>query len=56
LLELTEKGVALERTLSEPQRRRIAAAYKDAGPEAVAAFRKVMVGIMNEGTRGRIKS
>jgi DNA-binding MarR family transcriptional regulator len=56
LLELTEKGVALERTLSEPQRRRIAAAYRDAGPEAVAAFRKVMVGIMNEGTRGRIKS
>jgi DNA-binding MarR family transcriptional regulator len=55
LLELTEKGVALERSLSEPQRRRIAAAYKDAGPEAVAAFRKVIVGIMNEGTRGRIK-
>jgi DNA-binding MarR family transcriptional regulator len=56
LLELTDKGIALERMLSEPQRRRIAAAYKDAGPEAVAAFRKVMVGIMNEGTRGRIKS
>jgi DNA-binding MarR family transcriptional regulator len=55
LLELTDKGVALERMLSEPQRRRIAAAYRDAGPEAVAAFRKVMVGIMNEGTRGRIK-
>jgi DNA-binding MarR family transcriptional regulator len=56
LLELTDKGATLERMLSEPQRRRIAAAYRDAGPAAIAAFRDVMVGIMNADTRRRIKS
>jgi DNA-binding MarR family transcriptional regulator len=55
LLELTPKGVDLERMLSEPQRRRIAAAYRDAGPEAVEAFQTVMLGIMNPDQRRRIK-
>ncbi len=46
LLELTAKGVELERRLSENQRARIARAYREAGPEAVEGFRKVMLGII----------
>src|SRR3954452_21007301 len=46
LLELTDKGVELERALSETQRQRVANAYREAGAEAVEGFRKVMLGIM----------
>src|SRR5579863_6298136 len=46
LLELTEKGVELERQLSENQRQRIAKAYREAGGAAVDGFRRVMLGIM----------
>ena len=53
LLELTEKGVELERQLTERQRARIARAYREAGAEAVEGFRKVMLGLVDEGTRGR---
>jgi DNA-binding MarR family transcriptional regulator len=51
LLELTEKGVELERLLSENQRQRIARAYRQAGAEAVEGFRKVMLGIIDEDER-----
>ncbi|TWA93384.1 DNA-binding MarR family transcriptional regulator [Azospirillum brasilense] len=51
LLELTEKGVELERQLSETQRQRIARAYRMAGAEAVEGFRKVMLGMMDEEDR-----
>lgn len=55
LLELTEKGVELERQLSENQRQRIARAYREAGASAVDGFRKVMFGIMSsEEDRKRI--
>jgi DNA-binding MarR family transcriptional regulator len=47
LLELTEKGVELERQLSENQRQRIARAYREAGAQAVDGFRKVMFHIMS---------
>jgi DNA-binding MarR family transcriptional regulator len=47
LLELTEKGVELERQLSETQRQRIARAYREAGAQAVEGFRKVMTGIIS---------
>ncbi|HUH83502.1 MAG TPA: MarR family transcriptional regulator [Stellaceae bacterium] len=47
LLELTEKGVELERQLSENQRQRIAKAYREAGVAAVEGFRKVMLGIIS---------
>jgi DNA-binding MarR family transcriptional regulator len=47
LLELTDKGVELERQLSENQRQRIAKAYREAGGAAVDGFRKVMLGIMS---------
>jgi DNA-binding MarR family transcriptional regulator len=46
LLELTEKGVELERELSETQRQRVASAYREAGAQAVDGFRKVMLGII----------
>src|ERR1700751_5131400 len=39
LLELTSKGRELERQLSEPQRIRIANAYRQAGPGAGEGFR-----------------
>jgi DNA-binding MarR family transcriptional regulator len=48
LLDLTEKGVALERDLSEDQRARVGRAYRDAGPEAVEGFRRVMLGIVSD--------
>lgn len=53
-LELTEQGAALERKLSENQRRRIAAAYKAAGPNAVDGFRRVMLGLIDERDRGKV--
>jgi DNA-binding MarR family transcriptional regulator len=46
LLELTESGRELERRLSEPQRARVAAAYRRAGTQAVEGFRKVLLGII----------
>ena len=53
LLELTEKGVDLERELSETQRQRIARAYRMAGAEAVQGFRKVMMGMLDEEDRAK---
>ena len=53
LLELTEKGREMERMLTENQRRRIARAYQDAGPEAVEGFWKVMLNICNARDRKR---
>lgn len=53
LLTLTEKGVELERLLTEKQRMRVAAAYREAGAEAVEGFRKVMLGMIDEPDRAR---
>ncbi|MCA3260464.1 MAG: MarR family transcriptional regulator [Telmatospirillum sp.] len=53
-LELTEQGAALERKLSENQRRRIAAAYRAAGPAAVEGFRRVMLGLIDERDRRKV--
>ena len=56
LLELTPKGVELERELSENQRQRIERAFVDAGPQAIEGFRKVMLNIMSsEGDRTRFR-
>ena len=46
LLELTPKGRDLERQLSEPQRARIANAYRQAGSRAVEGFREVMLRVI----------
>jgi hypothetical protein len=53
-LELTPKGVALERRLSESQRRRLADAYRDAGAEAVEGYRRVLMGMIGENDRERV--
>lgn len=52
-LYLTEKGAALERRLSEAQRARMRAAFRAAGPQAVAGFREVLEAMMDEGGRRR---
>jgi DNA-binding MarR family transcriptional regulator len=46
LLDLTAKGRELERQLSEPQRARVANAYREAGARAVVGFRKVLLEII----------
>ncbi len=46
-LYLTETGAKLERELSEAQRNRMRAAYRNAGPEAVAGFRAVLEQMMD---------
>ena len=52
-LYLTEAGEALERQLSDAQRDRMRAAYRAAGPEAVAGFRQVLEAMMDEDMRRR---
>ena len=52
-LSLTEEGVALERRLSDAQRARMRAAYRQAGPEAVAGFRTVLEAMMDPDMRRR---
>ena len=49
-LFLTEKGAALERELSDAQRARMRAAYRAAGPAAVAGFRQVLEAMMDRDT------
>ncbi|MBJ3764090.1 MarR family transcriptional regulator [Maribius pontilimi] len=46
-LFLTDKGAALESELSEAQRARMRAAFRDAGPQAVAGFRAVLEAMMD---------
>ena len=46
-LHLTDKGAALEAELSDAQRERMRAAYRAAGPEAVAGFRQVLEAMMD---------
>ena len=54
LLELTPKGVELERRLSESQRKRIARAYREAGAAAVQGYRNVLMGMIGEDDRKRV--
>lgn len=52
LLDLTAAGAVLEHRLSEVQRARMRAAYRAAGPEAVAGFQTVLEAMMDpEGAR-----
>ncbi len=50
-LHLTEKGAALERSLSDAQRDRMRTAYRAAGPVAVAGFRQVLEAMMDDEMR-----
>ena len=54
LLNLTEKGITLERRLSESQRARLAEAYREAGAEAVQGYRDVLMGMISEEDRQRV--
>tara|TARA_R110000787_G_scaffold107915_1_gene216126 strand:- start:2964 stop:3479 length:516 start_codon:yes stop_codon:yes gene_type:complete len=54
LLELTPKGVELERRLSESQRKRLADAYREAGAEAVQGYRNVLMGMIGPEDRDRV--
>lgn len=54
-LFLTEQGIALERELSDAQRKRMRAAYRAAGPDAVQGFRMVLEKIMDGETRHRLQ-
>jgi DNA-binding MarR family transcriptional regulator len=56
LLELSNKGKALENALVEKQRLRIAKAYQKAGAEAVEGFRQVLLNIMDDKARKRFDS
>lgn len=50
-LFLTDRGRSLETQLSDAQRARMRAAYRDAGPEAVAGFRMVLEAMMDADMR-----
>lgn len=52
-LYLTEAGAALERKLSDAQRSRMRAAYRAAGPQSVAGFRRVLEAMMDPDMRRR---
>ena len=52
LLELTDKGVTLEKQLSQ---NRIARAYRAAGAEAVEGYRKVILGMINDNDREKFR-
>ena len=50
LLYLTETGIALESRLTSLQGRRFAAAYREAGVDAVDGFQRVLRGLLNKDT------
>jgi DNA-binding MarR family transcriptional regulator len=50
-LSLTRRGIDLEHQLTQTQRERVARAFREAGPEAVAGYRKVLIGLINEADR-----
>ncbi|MCK5778151.1 MAG: winged helix-turn-helix transcriptional regulator [Rhodospirillales bacterium] len=54
-LYLTEKGRALETELTQRQSKHIADAYRQVGADAVAGFRTVLRGLINEQDRGRVR-
>ena len=57
-LTLTQAGRTLEQTLSDAQRARMRAAFREAGPDAVAGFRTVLEAMMDLEMRssyGRLK-
>ena len=55
-LFLTETGAALERELSDAQRDRMRAAYRAAGPVAVAGFRQVLEAMMDDEMRSQYEA
>jgi DNA-binding MarR family transcriptional regulator len=56
ILELTAKGAELEHRLTRTQRARVAAAYREAGADAVQGFRTVLLGLIDEVDRARFET
>ncbi|MBY0339169.1 MAG: MarR family transcriptional regulator [Acetobacteraceae bacterium] len=56
LLFLTESGRALELRVFEAQRAWVQRAYREAGPEAVEGFRRVMRGLMGPEARSQFEA
>lgn len=54
LLYLTASGRVLEQELSNVQQARVAKAFREAGSAAVAGYRKVLTGLINEEGRDQI--
>jgi DNA-binding MarR family transcriptional regulator len=52
LLRVTEKGRAFDDALWEAQRPRVVKAFREAGPEGVAGFRKVLGALADTGRSG----
>ena len=55
LLYLTETGIALESRLTSLQGRRFAAAYREAGVDAVDGFQRVLRGLLDSDTIDQIE-
>jgi len=53
-LFLTDRGLKLERELTDRQSRRFARAYRETGADAVEGFRKVLLGLLDPAERGQI--
>ncbi|MCF8467505.1 MAG: MarR family transcriptional regulator [Sneathiella sp.] len=53
-LYLTEEGRKLEQKLSRVQRDLVARAFREAGGDAVAGYRKVLSGLINDTNRDKI--
>lgn len=53
-LTLTRRGIELEQQLTQTQRERVARAFREAGPEAVAGYRKVLIGLIDEEDRATV--
>jgi DNA-binding MarR family transcriptional regulator len=53
-LSLTPRGEALERLLTEGQRRRLARAYAQAGADAVESFHRVLLHVIDDADRPRL--
>jgi DNA-binding MarR family transcriptional regulator len=56
LLRLAPDGQELERRLFERQQQRLTPAHRDAGAAAVAGFRRVLCGIMDDTARAYIEA
>jgi DNA-binding MarR family transcriptional regulator len=54
-LHLTDAGRELESELSSAQRKRLRVAYKQAGPDAVQGFRKVLENIMDPNMKRHVE-
>ena len=54
LLRPTPKGIELDTLLWEAQRPRLARAFREAGPDAVAGFRRVLAALSSADRKPRV--